>query len=85
VAHCTCYSYLFNCCHRISASDDCGDALCAQVCNAMKYLCSSCKLFKLKDSHGSVPNDGFGSLQSFIECLNRIWTNVQSHPAIRNG
>jgi len=44
---------------------------------SLVYLCAHCKLFKLEDSHGSIPNDGLVRVQRFAECLDGIWSDVK--------
>ena len=46
---------------------------------------SMSKVVKFKDPHRSIPHDCFGPFNGISKSSCRLWTNIQTHPSIRNA
>lgn len=54
---------------------DLGSELCQRLCNAVGTLGEG---VKFENTHGAIPNDCLGALQSILECLQGVRAYVQA-------
>mmetsp|Transcript_22941 Transcript_22941/g.35087 ORF Transcript_22941/g.35087 Transcript_22941/m.35087 type:complete len:448 (-) Transcript_22941:110-1453(-) len=84
VGHVTSTSGLFGSSNRVSSSNNCNSSLLLgqigqDVDNSKGSLV---ELFEFKHSHRSVHNDGLAVSKGCLLFFGRVWSVVQSHPAI---
>ena len=86
MAHLVGDTHLFHGSHGVTAADDRAAALGAQVGQGVgDAVGAGGELVELEHAHGAVPDHGLAVGQGFLEGLERIGADIQTHPAIGDG
>ncbi len=72
-----------DCCGRVAAADD-GDGR-GLGQSLGHFTRSDCEVIEFEDTHRAVPDNGAGFLDGIGVELNRLLTDIDTHPALREG